>query len=65
MSQARPFRSVLYIPAANARALEKARDLPADAIIFATAQAHGAQLLTCDAHFDGLPGVMLVPKVKG
>lgn len=36
----------------------------ADAIIFATAQAHGAQLLTCDAHFEGLPGVALVPKVK-
>ena len=31
---ARPFRSVLYIPASNERALEKARDLPADAIIF-------------------------------
>ncbi len=30
----RPFRSVLYIPAANARALDKARGLPADAIIF-------------------------------
>ncbi|MDO5659309.1 MAG: CoA ester lyase [Paracoccus sp. (in: a-proteobacteria)] len=30
----RPYRSVLYIPAANARALEKARDLAADAIIF-------------------------------
>ncbi|MBK4214864.1 CoA ester lyase [Paracoccus caeni] len=29
-----PYRSVLYIPAANARAMEKARDLPADAIIF-------------------------------
>lgn len=36
----------------------------ADAIIFATAQAHGAQLLTCDAHFEGLPGVSLVEKVK-
>ena len=36
----------------------------ADAIIFATAQAHGAQLLTCDAHFDGLSGVTLIPKVK-
>lgn len=36
----------------------------ADAIIFATAQTHGAQLLTCDAHFAGLPGVILVPKVK-
>ena len=32
--QARPYRSVLYIPGANARALEKARTLAADAIIF-------------------------------
>ena len=31
---ARPYRSVLYIPAANARAMEKAQTLPADAIIF-------------------------------
>ncbi|MCV2447369.1 HpcH/HpaI aldolase/citrate lyase family protein [Paracoccus sp. DMF] len=30
----RPYRSVLYIPAANARAMDKARTLPADAIIF-------------------------------
>jgi citrate lyase subunit beta / citryl-CoA lyase len=30
----RPRRSVLYMPAANARALEKARELPCDAIIF-------------------------------
>lgn len=30
----RPYRSVLYIPAANTRAMEKARTLPADAIIF-------------------------------
>lgn len=30
----RPRRSVLYMPAANARALEKAKTLPADAIIF-------------------------------
>ncbi|MCC6434726.1 MAG: CoA ester lyase [Acidimicrobiales bacterium] len=30
----RPRRSVLYMPAANARALEKARDIPADALIF-------------------------------
>lgn len=34
----------------------------ADAIIFATTQAHGAQLLTCDAHFEGLPGVTLIAK---
>jgi (3S)-malyl-CoA thioesterase len=31
---ARPYRSVLYIPAARQRALEKARELAADAIIF-------------------------------
>ncbi|MFA7434231.1 MAG: CoA ester lyase [Gemmobacter sp.] len=32
--QARPWRSVLYIPAANARAMEKAQGLAVDAIIF-------------------------------
>lgn len=31
---ARPFRSVLYIPGSNVRALDKARSLPVDAIIF-------------------------------
>ena len=30
----RPRRSVLYMPAANSRALEKARDIPSDAVIF-------------------------------
>ena len=30
----RPRRSVLYMPAANERALDKARDIPADALIF-------------------------------
>jgi predicted nucleic acid-binding protein len=34
----------------------------ADAIIYATAVAHGADILTCDAHFDGLPGVRLIAK---
>ncbi len=35
MSQAqRPYRSLLYIPASNARAMEKAQSLAADAIIF-------------------------------
>ena len=36
----------------------------ADAIIFATARAHDAALLTCDRHFDGLPGVDLIEKIK-
>jgi predicted nucleic acid-binding protein len=35
----------------------------ADAIIAATAQRHGADLLTCDAHFEGMAGVVLVRKV--
>ena len=32
--QMRPFRSVLYIPGSKDRALDKARGLPVDAIIF-------------------------------
>lgn len=34
----------------------------ADAIVYATARQHGAELLTCDAHFEGLPGVALFAK---
>ncbi|WP_300653720.1 type II toxin-antitoxin system VapC family toxin [Hydrogenophaga sp.] len=34
----------------------------ADAIVYATAVQQGAELLTCDAHFEGLPGVILVTK---
>jgi predicted nucleic acid-binding protein len=34
----------------------------ADAIIYATALHHGADLLTCDAHLNGLPGVQFVAK---
>ncbi len=34
----------------------------ADAIVYATAQERGVPLLTCDAHFDGLPDVILRPK---
>lgn len=36
----------------------------ADAVIFATARAQGASLLTCDAHFADLPGVMLIETVR-
>lgn len=36
----------------------------ADAIVYATAVHYDAQLLTCDAHFDGLPGVLLHNKKK-
>jgi predicted nucleic acid-binding protein len=34
----------------------------ADAIVYATALHHDADLLTCDAHFEGLPGVLFIPK---
>jgi len=34
----------------------------ADAIVYATALAHDADLLTCDRHFENLPGVRFVPK---
>ena len=34
----------------------------ADAIVYATAQEQGADLLTCDAHFEKLPGVVYFPK---
>jgi len=34
----------------------------ADAIVYATAQHHRAELVTCDAHFAGLPDVRFLPK---
>lgn len=34
----------------------------ADAVIYATALQHGAELLTCDMHFSDLAGVRLMPK---
>ena len=34
----------------------------ADAIVYATARDRGVDLLTCDAHFDGLPGVVFIAK---
>jgi predicted nucleic acid-binding protein len=52
------------IALAAAEACREHRLSTADAIIFATARAKGATLLTCDAHFAGLPGVTLVEKVK-
>ena len=34
----------------------------ADAIVYATARHQGAELLTCDGHFEGLPEVTLFAK---
>ena len=35
----------------------------ADSIVYATALAHGADVLTCDAHFKALPHVAHIAKV--
>lgn len=35
-----------------------------DALIYATALEHDAELVTCDAHFKDLPQVDYTPKVK-
>lgn len=37
----------------------------ADAVVYATAVTHGAEVLTCDAHFKGLPGVAYIAKSAG
>ena len=34
----------------------------ADAVVYATAAENEAELLTCDAHFEGLPNVIFVRK---
>ena len=36
----------------------------ADAIVYATALAHGADVLTCDRHFEDLAGVRYVAKPR-
>lgn len=46
-----------YIAASAAELSRQHKLSTADAIIYATALASGADLLTCDAHFAGLPGV--------
>ena len=34
----------------------------ADAVVYATALAHRADVLTCDSHFENLPGVRFIRK---
>lgn len=53
---ARPYRSVLYIPAANERAMEKAQALAADAIIFDLEDA--VAITEKERARDILPGVL-------
>jgi citrate lyase subunit beta/citryl-CoA lyase len=58
----RPRRSVLYMPAANSRALEKAKSIPADALIFDLEDAvapdakAGARILAAEAAASGQYG---------
>ena len=52
------------IALAAAEACRERKLAPADAVIFATARAQGATLLTCDTHFEGLPGVTLIERIK-
>ncbi|MEM9269266.1 MAG: aldolase/citrate lyase family protein, partial [Pseudomonadota bacterium] len=53
MVQAAPYRSVLYMPGSNPRALEKAQSLPADALILdledavAPTEKESARALVC------------------
>jgi citrate lyase subunit beta / citryl-CoA lyase len=56
----RPRRSVLYMPGANARALEKARGLPADALILDLEDA-----VAPDAKADARARVTEAVKARG
>jgi predicted nucleic acid-binding protein len=58
-----PLDTEIALAAADACRMHKLAT--ADAIILATAQARGATLLTCDVHFEGLPGVDFMPKTNG
>jgi hypothetical protein len=68
----RPRRSVLYMPGANERALEKARALPADALILdledavAPAEKPRARELVCEAVRGGGYGARrLIVRING
>ncbi len=52
------------IALAAAQACREHKLATADAIVFATAHTRSATLLTCDTHFEGLPGVTLIKKIK-
>jgi citrate lyase subunit beta / citryl-CoA lyase len=71
MISVRPRRSVLYVPASNARALEKARTLPADSIIVdledavAPAAKDDARARAVAAIAAGFGGSEVVLRVNG
>lgn len=50
--------------ALRAAAVRRQHKLPtADSIVYATAPTYGADFLTCDAHFRGLPRALYIHKV--
>jgi predicted nucleic acid-binding protein len=61
-------RTCIVIPLTTALAVEASalgrqhRLATADAIVYATARQFDADLLTCDAHFEGLPAVIYLAK---
>jgi predicted nucleic acid-binding protein len=57
-----PLDTEIALAAAEACRMHKLAT--ADAIVFATARARDADLVTCDQHFDGLPGTILIEKIK-
>ncbi|WP_368185146.1 CoA ester lyase [Aestuariibius sp. HNIBRBA575] len=68
----RPFRSALYIPGSKPRALEKARNLPVDAILFdledAVAmeeKAHARQVLTDELEAGGYGNRVKIVRING
>ena len=70
--RARPYRSVLYIPASKDRALEKAKTLPVDAIIFdcedAVAieeKANAREVLARQLAAGGYGGRALIVRING
>ena len=72
MLMARPLRSVLYIPASKPRALEKARTLPVDAIIFdledavSVEEIEGARATLSEALAeDGYGARMKIVRING
>lgn len=57
-----PLDTALAAAAADLRRQHKLAT--ADAIVYATARHVGAELLTCDAHFEGLPDVACFAKAR-
>ncbi len=70
--RARPYRSVLYIPGSRDRALEKAKTLPVDAIIFdledavaADEKANARELLATRLAEGGYGGCAQIVRING